>query len=124
MTSEQALEEMSKGTPGPRITPGRIDDVISDRYFINGWAAVGASAPRMDSLKCLTICIMVLRNGFTVVGTSACASPANYSRDIGERLAEDDAREQVWKLEGYLLRQDLANRGSPLDENGSSLKSW
>lgn len=130
-TSEAEHEQARAASPGPRVTPARIDEVISATYYINGWTAVGEGAPRMESLKLLTICIMVLRNGFVITGTSACASPENYDQRIGERLAEEDAREQVWKLEGYLLK-DVIHKIPLIKEHmasgnmvvPSSLKSW
>lgn len=51
----------------------------------------------------LTICIITLTNGFKVIGESACAIPANYNRDIGERLAFGKAKEKIWQYLGYML---------------------
>jgi len=50
---------------------------------------------------------MTLQNGFTVTGESACASPENFNKSIGEKLARENARNKVWALEGYLLKQKL-----------------
>lgn len=55
----------------------------------------------------LTVCVLTLRNGFTVTGESACASPENYQEDVGNRLAREAAERKVWPLEGYLLRERL-----------------
>ena len=49
-----------------------------------------------------------MRNGFTVVGHSACASPENYNKDIGERIARENAERQIWPLLGFRLRDELA----------------
>jgi hypothetical protein len=57
--------------------------------------------------RLLTICVLVLRNGFTVTGTSACASPENFDADIGRKVARADAVRQVWPLMGYALKQRL-----------------
>lgn len=56
----------------------------------------------------LTICILTLANGFTVVGKSACAVPGNFKLDVGQRLAEQDAIGQVWPLMGYELKSKVA----------------
>lgn len=56
----------------------------------------------------LTICILTLANGFTVVGKSACAVPGNFKLDVGQRLAEQDAIGQVWPLMGYELKTKVA----------------
>jgi hypothetical protein len=56
----------------------------------------------------LTICILTLASGFTVVGKSACAVPGNFKLDVGQRLAEHDAIGQVWPLMGYELKSKVA----------------
>ena len=63
-----------------------------------------------------TICELTLRNGFTVIGTSACASPENFNVALGEKYAFEKASEQIWQLEGYLLKERLylATSGSAL----------
>jgi hypothetical protein len=76
----------------------------------------GADAVRPDdgvrvvqpSLLVLSICILVMRNGFTIIGKAAPASPANFDRALGIRLAYEDAVRQVWPLMGYALREKLA----------------
>ena len=55
----------------------------------------------------VTLCLLILENGFTVVGESACASAANFVPEMGRDLAYKDAFEKIWKLEGYLLRERL-----------------
>lgn len=56
----------------------------------------------------LTICIIRMFNGFMVVGKAAPASSLNFDREVGKRLAYDDAFKQLWPLEGYLLREKLS----------------
>ena len=60
-----------------------------------------------DPLKLLTFCVLVLENGFTVTGESACASPENFDPGIGKKIAKDNAIQKVWALEGYLLKEQL-----------------
>ena len=57
----------------------------------------------------LTICVLTLENGFTVTGESACVDPNNFDKDIGEKIAYENAREKIWQLEGYLLMSRLHN---------------
>lgn len=54
-----------------------------------------------------TICQLTLANGFTVEGQSACVCAANYNQALGEKYAYDDAVENVWKFEGYLLAERM-----------------
>ena len=56
----------------------------------------------------LTFCVLVLRNGFTVTGESACASPENFSAEIGRRVARENAIAKVWPLLGYALKDKMA----------------
>lgn len=58
-------------------------------------------------LDLLTICTLVLRNGFTVTGESACASPENFDAEIGRKIARTNAVQKIWALEGYLLKQRM-----------------
>lgn len=55
----------------------------------------------------LTICILLLANGFSVRGESACADPAAFDEELGRKYARRDAVQKIWPLEGYLLRQRL-----------------
>jgi hypothetical protein len=56
----------------------------------------------------LTVCVITMRNGYTVLGHSACADPANFNVALGEKYAYEAAVNQLWSLEGYLLREAMA----------------
>nr|WP_240147920.1 Gp49 family protein [Luteibacter yeojuensis] len=91
----------------PRITPADIENEIVGEYsFVVG--DVLQQAPILDSVKLLTISVLVLRNGFTVTGESACASAENFDADIGRRVARDKAVSKIWPLLGFRLRDQLA----------------
>lgn len=119
-TVEQEIQ--TKGLTAPRVTPGRIEAIIaSEHYFTAGDGRSGAIAegsyagkehphPSMQDLlplELLTFCVLVLRNGFTVTGESACASPENFDAALGRKIARANAIAKVWPLEGYLLKQML-----------------
>lgn len=109
MSNETAIEKeiQAKGLNAPRLSPAHIDAQIASEVW--GRASdLFKDAPASDALKCLTICVITLRNGFTLVGKSACASPENFDLEIGGKIAREDARRQIWALEGYLLRSKLA----------------
>lgn len=95
--SEEAIENeiQEKGLTAARITPERIDEVI-----------VGEDYHVFDGSQ-LTVCCLTLENGFTVTGESACASPENFDAEIGKKIARANARDKIWPLEGYLLKQHL-----------------
>jgi Phage protein (N4 Gp49/phage Sf6 gene 66) family len=90
----------------PRVTLADIEAKIVDRYYFTG-ADIGGG----DALSVLTICILVMRNGFTVIGKAAPASPENFNAQLGRDFAYEDAVRQIWPLEGYLLRESLHSEG-------------
>lgn len=112
-------EIQAKGLTAPRVTPQRITDVIASVHYFT--AAQGVNGARWSghpqeidvphpSLGLLTFCVLVLRNGFTVTGESACASPENFDPQIGRKIAFDNAVNKIWPLEGYLLKQQLSEQ--------------
>ena len=93
------------GTPGQ---PGRVGtNLLSAIEARDMLEYVHASTPA-GPLELLTFCVLVLRNGFTVTGESACASPENFDAGIGRLLARDNAVAKVWPLMGYELRSKLS----------------
>lgn len=114
-TDEATMEEeiVRKGKTAPRLTPQHIDDQIASEVW--GSASDLFNQPHSTALKCLTICVITLKNGFTLVGKSACASPENFDLEIGGKIAREDARKQIWALEGYALRNALSGR-APFNE--------
>jgi hypothetical protein len=106
----------AKGLTAPRVTPADIEsNIASEFYFTASQGVLGASqmgttpAGRAKSLDYLTFCVLVLRNGFTVTGESACASPENFDAEIGRTIARANAVQKIWPLMGYELRTKLAS---------------
>lgn len=102
MRDEAAIENeiQSKGLTAPRLRPADIDAAILAEQF------------HVFPGTMLTVCCLTLRNGFTVTGESACASPENFDAELGRSIARDQARNKIWPLEGYLLRQRLSDAAS------------
>ncbi|HSV48333.1 MAG TPA: Gp49 family protein [Ramlibacter sp.] len=128
-TNDSAIEReiQAKGLTAPRVTPADIDaNIVSEHYFTAAHGALGAevssaAAENNDRLTgltfkgygdtplaLLTFCVLVLRNGFTVTGESACASPENFDPEIGRKIARQNAVQKVWPLMGYALKEQLA----------------
>ena len=109
-TIEQEIQ--AKGLTAPRITPDDIEaNISSEHYFTarDGCEQVfGGGGTFPVSLGLLTFCVLVLRNGFTVTGESACASPENFDAEIGRKVARQNAVEKIWPLMGYALKERLA----------------
>jgi hypothetical protein len=100
--------ECAAGRTAPRVSLADIHANIGGQLvFTAGNAAAALGAPAVQALDLLTICIVTLRNGFTVIGKSAPASPENFDAELGAKLAYEDAVRQIWPLMGYALRQKL-----------------
>lgn len=52
-----------------------------------------------------TLCQIEMVNGYSVWGKSACVDPNIYSQALGEKFSFEDAINQLWPLEGYLLAE-------------------
>jgi hypothetical protein len=90
-------DEQEKGLYAQHLTPDLIDATIADEsYYV-------LSETR------LTVCRLILKNGFKVLGESACASPENFDAELGRKLAKKNARDKIWMLEGYLLKDKIYN---------------
>lgn len=116
-------EIQAKANNGPRVTPqALLDEIVSEHYFTGADGVLGAYRNGGDvhpvggtpsqathlTLGLLTICVLVLRNGFTVVGHSACVSPENFDADVGRKIARQNAVDQIWPLLGFRLRDQLS----------------
>ena len=119
MNDQQIEDEIvSKGKTAPRVTPERIQSLVDGEYYFTAADGVQQSLHKQDELtqlsgahgelKLLTFCVLVLKNGFTVTGESACASPENFDEEIGRKIARQNAVNKIWLLEGYLLKQKLS----------------
>lgn len=116
-TDDSAIEQeiQAKGLTALRVTPADIEaNIASEHYFTAG---DGVTAANWDgdaglifpkALSLLTFCVLVLQNGFTVTGESACASPENFDAGVGRKIARANAVQKIWPLMGYALRSKLA----------------
>lgn len=97
MENEQQIEQeiKDKGLTAPRITPADLDAVIEAVDY------------HVFPKTMLTVCCLTLKNGFTVTGESACVSPANFNAELGQKIAFGHARDKIWPLLGYALRDKL-----------------
>ena len=122
---DDAIEAViqAKGKTAPRVTPADIEaNIASEHYFtaadgdykaMENAAFAGGSLnaeqmrPIPTALHLLTFCVLVLKNGFTVTGESACASPENFDAEVGRKIARANAVNKIWPLMGYELRSKL-----------------
>ena len=122
MNDNQIEQEIqAKGMTEARVTPADIEaNIASEHYFTAQHGVEGAMSSLQlhqrtlhpgheGALRLLTFCVLVLRNGFTVAGESACASPENFDAEIGRKIARQNAVNKVWPLMGYELKCRLAS---------------
>lgn len=95
----------------PRVTLADIEAQIDNQAFFTAADGVlGANGGMVETdspLHRLTFCVLVLRNGYALVGKSACVSPENFNPEIGRKVAREDAINQAWPLFGYALAERL-----------------
>lgn len=95
--SEIESEIQDKGLNAPRVTPADLDNEILAEQF------------HQFPGTTVTVCCLTLKNGFNVVGESAAASPENFDVDVGRKVAFNHAREKIWPLLGFRLKDQLAS---------------
>lgn len=110
LMTDAELEAAMATLPGDRVTA----DYIRSRIVATSY---------MQILGTVTICCLVLDNGYSVRGESACVDPANYRQDIGEKLAHDDALRKLWPLFGFLLAEARHRREPNALELGAVVRA-
>ena len=122
-TIEKVIQ--AKGLTAPRVTPADIEGNISAEFYFTAEDGIEGRAAREGGCKephcirnddhlavphtrTLTFCVLILKNGFTVTGESACASPENFNAELGREIARANAVNKIWPLMGYELRSKLA----------------
>lgn len=95
MLNDEQLKEALAKCPSPElVTKEHVEKKIHAVNFFNPTAT-------------LTVCVLELENGFNVVGQSAPVDPANFNKEIGQKVAYEQAFGKVWEFEGYLWKQSL-----------------
>ncbi|WP_416406549.1 Gp49 family protein [Paracidovorax citrulli] len=115
----------ARASVAPRVTPDDIKaEIVGEHFFTAADGVQGAYRAGNDvhpvggtpseaahrTLGLLTFCVLRLKNGFTVTGESACASPENFNAEIGRRIAKENAVAKIWPLLGFRLRDKLQTR--------------
>lgn len=92
----------SKAWAAQRVTPDQLEaEIVDEAYYVFPGTT-------------MTICLLTLKNGFSVTGESACAVPVNFDAEIGKGIARANAKQKLWALLGFRLRDAIvASEGHP-----------
>lgn len=104
MSNDQSLERQitALGLTAPRITLAQIEALTKGLSF-HTYVIPGTTT---------TVAAAIDATGFVVaLGTSACVSPENFREVLGRDAAISKAKalaaDELWKLEGYRLKQNI-----------------
>jgi len=119
-------EELVASATAERVTNDFAEQAIIGEYWFTTdqpFSFENIPTFHRTQLSLLTICVLVLENGFTVIGESACAHPENFNQDIGRRLAREAAKRKVWPLLGYALRTKLALKADAAEASKAGMST-
>lgn len=114
MSIEQSDKDAAAVAVAPRVALDDIKAAIASEFYFTGGEAARAFDPgtareaKGSPLDPLTICVMTMKNGFSVIGKSAPASPENFNAELGKKFAYEDCIRQLWPLFGFALRVKLS----------------
>lgn len=108
MSLEATEKECAAVATAPRVALADIENAIAARYDTTADKMFGAVPfPGVGNPQILSVCMLIMRNGFMVLGKSAPASPENFNAELGRKLAYEDCIRQLWPLMGFALRDKL-----------------
>ena len=118
MSADPTEQEIAAVSTAPRVTQADIEANIASEWYFTAMEGVEGTDPKAtvygqwdeefpDELGLLTFCVLVMKNGFTVTGESACASPENFDAEIGRKVARANAVQKIWPLLGFELKSRL-----------------
>lgn len=101
----------ASGATAPRITNDDVLDNIVDVDYVKYVSKSG---------QVLRWAVLTTKSGFAVTGRpSAAVSPENDNVAIGEKVAYDNAKQELWPMMGYALKNDLWRASLPKMEQSA-----
>mgnify|MGYP000228709067 CR=1 FL=1 len=100
-TDDDAVEQMikAKGLTAPRVTPEDMSANIIDVEIVKHISLGG---------QVLRWAVLTTKSGFAVSGNpSVSVSPENDDAEIGVAVATANAKNALWPLMGYALKERL-----------------
>lgn len=111
MSSDEEIEKeiIAKGLAAPRVTLASINNsIMFEGSFTLDKVMTGV--PEEVGLSRFTVAVLIMKNGFVVTGEAACVSAENFDRELGVKIARQNAIDKLWALEGYAMK-DRMHRG-------------
>lgn len=97
---EVEIVSQNKGLNAPRVSLGELNGNIASTEIVKYVTATG---------QVLRWAVLNTRCGFSVAGKPSCAASAeNDDAEMGEKIAVDNARSELWPLMGYALKERLS----------------
>ena len=99
-----------------QVTPEDIEENIASEYFFVVEAGkhglhINSTEAYVDvpgqAVSQMTICVLLLKNGFTQMGESSCVNAHSFDAEIGKTVARQNAINKLWGLMGYALQEKL-----------------
>lgn len=112
--TEEQLTSVLKSQTAPKVHEDKLEELIVKEAYHHFPGTT------------VTVCMLTLKNGFTVTGESACADAANFDAAVGKTYARRKAKDKIWELEGYTLRNKLAliEKATPPTMPDSDVKTY
>lgn len=101
--NDQAIEQeiQEKGLTAPRVSLADLESNIANVEIVKHVSTSG---------QVLRWAVITTKSGYSVAGKPSCsASSANDNQEIGEKIAIDNARGELWPLMGYALKERIAS---------------
>lgn len=103
MSDQLEQKIQAKANKAPRVTLADMEANIADVEIVKHVSKSG---------QVLRWAVLTTRNGFSVTGKPSCSvSPENDNVEIGEKVAVENAKTELWPLMGYELKQRLHAQG-------------
>lgn len=106
-SSDPGIERQiqTKGLTAPRVTAADLTANMAHVEYLKHITHGG---------QVLRWAVITVRNGFAVTGNpSVAVSPANDDEDIGKQVALENAKNALWPLMGYQLKEQLFQATQP-----------
>lgn len=93
----RAIQYLEGKPIGEHLSPESISEMIANAQF---YTFPGTTT---------TVCCLTTHNGFTVTGVSDVLDPGNFDADEGREQSFLEARDKLFDIKAYLLKEQFHN---------------